>query len=261
MLSDERDFLLVMAKPKLPDFWAEAPDMWFARAEAEFNLRSITLDTTKYGYLVAHLPENVALRVRDAINSPHPDTPYVALKERLLKVFTLTRAQRAQRLLAFPQTVDERPSVVLDRMLALLPSDVDSINPGFLFEELFLRALDSETRALLASSKHESIRELAETADAFWSRRSAPAPVHAVSAFPTDSTPVQRSPGQGCDQYCMAVRAAARSSTATSAAAPRGSSTAGDGRCWYHARWGSRATRCRSPCSWRPAGNARGGKN
>ena len=101
MLSDERDFLLVMAKPKLPDFWAEAPDMWFARAEAEFNLRSITLDTTKYGYLVAHLPENVALRVRDAINSPHPDTPYVALKERLLKVFTLTRAQRAQRLLAF----------------------------------------------------------------------------------------------------------------------------------------------------------------
>ena len=54
-----------MAKPKLPDFWAEAPDMWFVRAEAEFNLRSITLDTTKYGYLVAHLPENVALRVRD----------------------------------------------------------------------------------------------------------------------------------------------------------------------------------------------------
>ena len=52
----------------------------------------------------------------------------------LLKVFTLTRAQRAQRLLSFPQTVDERPSVVLDKMLALLPSDVDSTSPGFLFE-------------------------------------------------------------------------------------------------------------------------------
>ena len=90
--------------------------------------------------------------------------------------------ERAQRLLAFPQTVDERPTVVLDRMLALLPSDVDSTSPGFLFEELFLRALDSETRALLASFKPESIRDLAETADAFWSRRSAPAPVHAVSA-------------------------------------------------------------------------------
>ena len=242
-----------MAKPKLPDFWAEAPDMWFARAEAEFSLRNITLDSTMHGYLVAHLPENVALRVRDAINCPHPETPYAALKERLLKVFTLTEAQRAQRLLAFPQAVDERPTVVLDRMLALLPSDVDSTNPGFLFKELFLRALDSETRALLASFKPESIRDLAEAADAFWSRRSAPAPVHAVSASP----PPPPSPVQCSDHRCMAVRPAARAS----AASPRGPAAADDGRCWYHARWGSRATRCRSPCSWKPAGNARGRKN
>ena len=235
-----------MAKPKLPDFWAEAPDMWFARAEAEFSLRNITLDSTMHGYLVAHLPENVALRVRDAINCPHPETPYAALKERLLKVFTLTRAQRAQRLLAFPQTVDERPTVVLDRMLALLPSDVDSTSPGFLFKELFLRALDSETRALLASFKPESIRDLAEAADAFWSRRSAPAPVHAVSASP----PPPPSPVQCSDHRCMAVRPAARAS----AVSPRGPAAASDGRCWYHAR-------CRSPCSWKSAENARGGKN
>ena len=225
--------------------------MWFARAEAEFTLRSVTVDSTKYGYLVAHLPENVALRVRDAVNNPHAETPYAALKERLLKVFTLTRAQRAQRLLSFPQTTDERPTVVLDRMLALLPSDVDTNNPGFLFEELFLRSLDAETRALLAGSKHESVREMAETADSFWSRRSSPNPVHAVLASPPDSptVPVVCNLGHVCEQQCMAVQAS-----------PRGSATARDPYCWYHRYWGSRATRCRSPCSWRPAGNAKGGR-
>ena len=239
-----------MAKPKLPEFWPEAPDMWFARAEAEFTLRSITLDTTKYGYLVAHLPENVALRVRDAINNPPDDNPYASLKERLLKVFTLTRAQRAARLLSFPQTTDERPSVVLDRMLALLPSSVDTTDPGFLFEELFLRALDAETRALLAGKKHESLREMAETADAFWSRRSVPPPaVHAV-----DPTPVAVAP-DFCDHQCMAVRP-----SPVSQPAPADSRGGGDTFCWYHASWGARATRCRKPCAWKPSGNARGGR-
>ena len=46
---------------KLASFWAHQPRVWFAQAEAQFTLRGITVDCTKYSYLIAALPEDVAI--------------------------------------------------------------------------------------------------------------------------------------------------------------------------------------------------------
>ena len=35
---------------KLPTFWAHQPRVWFAQAKAQFTLRDITVDITKYSY-------------------------------------------------------------------------------------------------------------------------------------------------------------------------------------------------------------------
>ena len=40
---------------KLPTFWAHQPGIWFAQAEAQFTLHAITVDSTKYSYLIAAL--------------------------------------------------------------------------------------------------------------------------------------------------------------------------------------------------------------
>ena len=38
---------------KLPTFWAQQPEVWFLQAEAQFHIRKITDDTTKYYHVVA----------------------------------------------------------------------------------------------------------------------------------------------------------------------------------------------------------------
>ena len=42
---------------KLPTFWAQQPKVWFLQAEAQFHIRKITDDTTKYYHVVAALDQ------------------------------------------------------------------------------------------------------------------------------------------------------------------------------------------------------------
>ena len=43
---------------KLPTFWPAQPTIWFAQAEAQFALRDITSDSTKYYHVLAALDQN-----------------------------------------------------------------------------------------------------------------------------------------------------------------------------------------------------------
>ncbi|KAJ8387825.1 hypothetical protein AAFF_G00149740 [Aldrovandia affinis] len=47
---------------KLPEFWQEHAAVWFAQAEAQFALRGITQEDTKYYYVVAALNSSTASR-------------------------------------------------------------------------------------------------------------------------------------------------------------------------------------------------------
>ena len=40
---------------KLPTFWTAQPEVWFTKAEAQFNLCGITAFNTKYYYVLAAL--------------------------------------------------------------------------------------------------------------------------------------------------------------------------------------------------------------
>jgi hypothetical protein len=39
----------------LPPFWPDRPGLWFAQAEAEFALASISSDKTKFNYVISQL--------------------------------------------------------------------------------------------------------------------------------------------------------------------------------------------------------------
>ena len=94
---------------KLPTFWSSQPKVWFAQAEAQFNLRKITADDTKYYYVLAALDQPTATRLLDLISHPPVDDKYKALKTCLIDTFGLSERERASHLLHFRNLGDIKP--------------------------------------------------------------------------------------------------------------------------------------------------------
>jgi hypothetical protein len=48
---------------RLPPFWAEELDVWFAQAEAQFSLAGITTEGTKFHHVISQLDYRYAAEV------------------------------------------------------------------------------------------------------------------------------------------------------------------------------------------------------
>ena len=105
---------------KLPTFWTTCPLAWFAQTEAQFSLRNISSDDTKYYYVVAALDANTAMRALSIISSPPAEQKYELLKSFLTSAFGLSEPQRANALLDLTGLGDRKPSELMDSMLTLL---------------------------------------------------------------------------------------------------------------------------------------------
>ena len=229
---------------KLPEFWSSSPDIWFVRAEGEFELKGVVSESLRHSYVVGALTEEHALMVQDQLLVPDPVTPYTALKRVLLDVFRPSDFQRASQLIEMRFSSAERPSKLLNRMIALLPRGVSPDKPGWLFEAHFLRLLPSDVTSHLVGVSFDSVRAMAKRADELFDARPASSlPAAAVTAPGFEAPAAAGSsppPAQTADE-CCAVRQPAV-------------------YCWYHASFGDKATRCRSPCAWKKQGNGKGGK-
>ena len=73
---------------KLPPFWPADPLMWFTQIKAQFTMRGITTQKTKFEHMVASLAPEFATEVHDLILKPPDITLYNNLKEQLIKRMT-----------------------------------------------------------------------------------------------------------------------------------------------------------------------------
>ena len=55
---------------KLPPFWPESAEVWFAHAEAQFNIKGISSSTTKFYHCVAAMSQEEASQLLDLIRTP-----------------------------------------------------------------------------------------------------------------------------------------------------------------------------------------------
>ena len=66
---------------KLPTFWTTCPEAWFAQAEAQFNIRNITADTSKYSYVEVALDPQAATRALSILEAPPEDDQSKVIKQ------------------------------------------------------------------------------------------------------------------------------------------------------------------------------------
>ena len=226
------------ASVKLPELWQHNPRAWFQHVEAQFQLRGVTQDSTKYFYVVAALDSSTTARAMTLLEAPPAVGKYDALKALLLRLFELSELEKADRLLSLNGLGDGKPSELMEKMLSVL----GSADPAFLFTHIFLRQLPAPVRTALASSPlatAKDYRALSAEADRVFlaSRQQF---VHAL--LPHHAAPPP--PMDDCVDTAAAVTARRQPD---------------DGLCYYHARFGAKAKQCRKPCSYRVQGNARAG--
>ncbi|XP_071577032.1 uncharacterized protein [Temnothorax nylanderi] len=146
---------------RLPPFWKANPNLWFAQAEAAFQLSRISADDTKFRYVVFNLDQEVLPFVSDILENPPPTQKYQALKDRILTSFGETSESKLRRLLRGHEMGEEKPSNFLQRLRNLAGRACgDSI-----LRTLFLEQLPESIRAVLAIGGVEDLTTLAMQAD------------------------------------------------------------------------------------------------
>ena len=80
-LEADRAARVTAVSVKLPPFWPEKTRLWFAKAEAQFDVKGITVEKTKYSYVVSMLDEKTAEQAMDIIETPPAENPYTALNK------------------------------------------------------------------------------------------------------------------------------------------------------------------------------------
>jgi hypothetical protein len=144
---------------KLPEFWSEDPEVWFARIEAQFSTRNISQDGTKFDYVVAALDNATASEVKDLLLHPPPEDKYTAIKNALLAAFSKSQAEKDAELLSLSGLGDKKPSALL-RKIRSLNSDAETLRRA-----VFLNQLPVEVQSVLAGQKIADLDELAQAAD------------------------------------------------------------------------------------------------
>ena len=229
---------------KLPVFWPDSCESWFINAESQFHLKNITASSTKFHHVVASLPQKEIDNVVDIIRNPPAADPYSALKSRLLQTHSLTDYARCESIMSLPLSGDMLPSALLSRMRALLPIEHQEC---LFLRYAFLRQLPSDVRSHLVHDKTVDIAVLSQHADEIYrsslSSRSSVNAVDSVHAVNAPSSRQNRRPQRSQRASSPVTR---RSQTP---AAPSRRSTS-PSSCWYHAKFGTKALSCQSPCSW-----------
>ena len=231
---------------KLPPFWPAYPQLWFAQIEAQFSTRNITVQKTKFEYVVASLSPEYATEVRDLLLHPPEENPYDVLKEQLIKRTGASEQLRLQQLLDTEELGDRKPTQLLRRMQQLLgdhPPDEAFIR------ERFLQKLPSNVRMVLASARRDTtLTQLAQMADDIIE-----VATPSISAVHRDA---RATPQLTAEMEQLRSDVAGLTNLVKSLSRRRRSPSPHPSRrqlttdlCWYHQRFGDDARKCQEPCS------------
>lgn len=251
---------------KVPAFWPDEPDLWFTQLEGQFSIANITADATKYTYVIANLEHKYLCDIKDIIRNPPQTGKYDKIKTQLINRYSVSTEKRIKILLTQDEMGERKPSHYLQYLKNLAGPDV----PDNVVRSIWTSRLPTHVQIAIAGNPKTDLDYLAGIADAV---NDVPLQnVHQLSA-PTMRSEPSSSTSDIADLKSH-IAELSRKVDALSVSRsrppfqsryrqrPRSRSRSYDEEdqsiCWYHRKYGNRATKCRPPCSY--AENARGGR-
>lgn len=264
--SDVKEVDVFKVGARLPPFWVEEPEVWFAQVESQFAIAGITTDSTKFHYIISQLENTYATEIKDVITNPPATDKYPKLKSELIKRLTKSKETKLKQLLMHEELGDRKPSQFLRHLKSLAGAGV----PDDFLRTMWVSRLSHGIQTVLASQPATSaIDDLADLADR----------VHEL-ALPSLSVASTSQAGSALDALTREVaelRVQVKKLTSERDSRSRSRTTGSSHRrsvsrskrsqsnyrkyplCWYHGKFGEKASRCVSPCDYN-AGKAQGGR-
>lgn len=174
---------------KLPPFWPGSISTWFIQVESQFKIYRIVNESTKYNYLVAALPQDIAESLTDILDEPSADTPYSSLKEAIISRNSLSIERRIKKIISDEEIGDRKPSEFYRRLKQLAGSS--GTVGDELIKKLWLARLPNLINISLIPFASESIDKILDTADKIWDAMQSTTEVSAIGshrATPTSTS-------------------------------------------------------------------------
>ncbi|XP_046409243.1 uncharacterized protein LOC124174189 [Ischnura elegans] len=237
-------------------FWPDKPALWFAQLDGLFRTNGITDDESKFWHVVSNLDNAHAAEVEDVITNPPAEGKYLRLKEELIKRLSASREQRIRQLIEREEMGDRKPAQFLRHLRSLAGTSV----PNEFLRALRIARLPAHLPPILTTQEGMPLDKLAELADRVFEVTPRPQVATASASDPLMATLLQRVEDLTRQVAALSAACDARSrsrgrSRGSSRRSSRNSSphSTDDRLCWYHRRFGARASKCREPCSYRPS--------
>lgn len=171
-----------VARVELPSFWIRDPKAWFGLAESTFARSGVAESKDKFDIVLKFLPEDTVEQIRSVLRAVDSlADPYHSLKVELIRLNSPNILEQLNGIVFAPELGGQAPSILMNRLLALLP---DGEPAGLLFKHLFILRLPADIRDMVAKKLDKlEAKELAEYADSRWHVRNArPPPSGTVAA-------------------------------------------------------------------------------
>ena len=233
------------------------PEVWFAQIEAQFTTRGITTQKTRFEYVVSSLSSEFAVEVRALLLKPPADNPYDTLKAELIKCTAASEQRKLQQLISGEELGERKPTQLLRKMQQLLGDKMGATTDSSFLRELFLQRLPANVWMVLASADVSmDLGKLTDMADKVME-----VAVSTLAAIPSSTA----TNSQDVQQLRQEVARLAELVTSLTTSLRR-RRPSGHGRtpsptrtnnppkpeelCWYHAKFGENAKKCKEPCAW-----------
>ena len=173
---------------KVPPFWADEPELFFAQMESQFTLGGITQDATKYAYVLSHIDTKYAKEIKDLITTPPVNNKYESIKKALIQRLSISQEQQIRQILEHEEMGDRKPSQFLRHLQALTNAAI----PEQLLRTLWMGRLPAQLQAILATRSADRLDDVAEQADKIYEVSSRAVVVAGIQSWSTAAATLEQ---------------------------------------------------------------------